>query len=389
MTPWLRPVAAAVYGKPVLLVMLVMTVCAWSAATEIYWAVLQAPHHGESAALGLMVMDLAYSCALAFFLLSLLQDLEELRLPQLRQLQAAALLLILTTAFLAPCAIVWSLGGPRRDVVMMVMGAMVGTGGARLWRCGSRTRNSTDLPRPWRAVRLALGPPYATASWKRRVIELALLCAALGGAPMLVVIFRTSLNPLGFTLLLHIAQAVSFVIAIGLCWLWPLTRVVELFVSQGGALTELALLPGQGGSGQQLRRLCLVALSIPVAALLVLLALALGLAALEHLPRAVSLKVAVEFVLIPLFTLPVVAGRLTKPAALHPWAGALLMYSQTWWWFWIVWILPPESWHLLPAFFLWTVLVVIAIGLTFLVGLTVQSLRKLLRRPHPFVEISP
>jgi hypothetical protein len=125
-----------------------------------------------------------------------------------------------------------------------------------------------------------------------------------------------------------------------------------------------------------------------VGALLVLLALALALVAHEQLPRAVYVKVAVEFLMIPLFTLPVVASRLTKPPGPNPWSGALVMYSQTWWWFWIVWILPPQGWHSLPTIFIWAVLVVVAAGLAFLIGLTVHSLRKILQRPHPFVEVS-
>ncbi|HTC52394.1 MAG TPA: hypothetical protein VK700_10690 [Steroidobacteraceae bacterium] len=403
MMRWLRLAAVAIYANPTQLVTLVVMVCAWCAAAEIYWVALQVPHHGESATLVLIVMDLVYSWSLVFSVRELLQVLEELRIPQLRPLRAAALCLILALVFIAPCAFIGSLGAPARDVLLIAMGSLAGSGGALLWHGGSRTRkvpgvrlsaaarsaaDPAQVPRPWRAMRLALGPPYATTSWKRRVLELAVLCAVLGGAPLLVVSFENSLSPRGFPILLHIAEAMSFVVAIGLCWLGPLSRVVGLFVSQSEALAELALLPGQGGGRQQLRRLCLVALSVPVGALLVLLALALSLLELEHQPLAAYVKVTAVFVLIPLLTLPVLANRLTKPRAPNPWAGALVMYSQTWWWLWIAWNVNPARWQGLPALFRWVAWAVVAGGVTFLVGLTIHSLRKLARRPHPFVEVS-
>ena len=142
---------------------------------------------------------------------------------------------------------------------------------------------------------MALGAPYAPESWTRRVLELALLCALLASAPLLVLHFQGSLSPRGFPLLLHVAELLSFVIALGVCWLWPLVRVVTLVTSQSGTLTELALLPGQGSGRQQLARLCLVALSIPTGALLLLLVLALGVITLEHQPHVIYVKVAVEF----------------------------------------------------------------------------------------------
>jgi hypothetical protein len=339
---------------------------------------------------------------LVFFPLALLQDLEELRIPQLRQLFAAALIFILAAVFVAPCALVWLLGGSAGDVFRVAIGSIVGTVGALLWRSGSRARRAPGArlsapaviasvparrPRPWRAVRVALGAPYAPESWKRRVLELAILCAVLAAAPLLVLFFEGSLSPRGFPILLHVAELVSFVIAIGLCWLWPLVRVVTLVTSQSGTLTELALLPGQGTGRQQLRRLCLVALSLPAGALLVLLVLALGLVALEHLPHAFYVKVALEFLLIPLLTLPALAGRLTKPGGRDAWGGAMVLFSQTWTWLLIFWTTTPQSWQGFPRIFLWVAIAVVAVGLMFLVGMTVRSLRKLLQRPHPYVEV--
>ncbi len=409
MTHWVRPTAVAIGNKPVVLTMLLMAIFTWSAAAEIYWAALQVPHHGETASAVLAGLDVVYAWLLVFFLLGLLQDLEELRIPQLRPLWTAALVFILALVFVAPCALVWLLGGSAWDVVFMAIASVAGTVGALLWRSGARARQAAgarvnagivtvSLPaphphphphsQPWRAVRVALGAPYAPASWIRRVMELALLCAVLAGPPLLVLFFESSLSARGFPILLHIAEFMSFVIAIGLCWLGPLVRVVTLVTSQSGTLTELALLPGQGSGRQQLRRLCLVGLSLPAGALLVLLILALGLVALEHLPRAIYVKVALEFLLIPLLTLPALASRLTKGRAPNAWAGATVMFSQIWTWLLIFWTSTPENWHGFPRFFLWVAITVVAAGLVFLVGLTVHSLRKLLRRPHPYIEIS-
>jgi hypothetical protein len=405
MTSWVRPAATVISGNPVLLVALIMTVCTWCAAAEIYWVGLQGPHHGESAAAAavLVGVDVVYSWLLVSFLLALTRDLREMRVPQLRPLLTTSLMFILVLVFLAPCAVVWLLGGPAWDVLCMALGSLLGTVGPAMWRSGLRARQApvapqyvrpvTDSiaaprPRPWRAVRVALGAPYAPQSWKRRVIELALLCALLASAPLLVLHFQSSLSPRGFPILLNAAELVSFMIAIGLCWLWPLARVVTLVTSQSGTLTELALLPGQGSGRQQLRRLCLVALSIPTGALLALLVLALGVVALEHLPPVFYVKVGVEFLLIPLLTLPAMAGRLTKPRGLNAWGGAMLMFSQTWTWLLIFWTTTPENWHGAPRIFLWAAIAIIAVGLLFLVGLTVHSMRKLLRRPHPYMEVS-
>jgi hypothetical protein len=402
MMSWVRPAATVISSKPVLLVVLIMTVCTWCAAAEIYWVSLQASHH-ESAAVVLVGVDVAYSSLVVSFLLGLTRDLQELRIPQLRPLLTASVAFIFVLVFLAPCAVVWWVGGPAWDVLFMALGSVVGTAAPVLWQAASRahkapiarrdagpatTAQLAQRPHPWRAVRMALGAPYAPESWTRRVLELALLCALLASAPLLVLHFQGSLSPRGFPLLLHVAELLSFVIALGVCWLWPLVRVVTLVTSQSGTLTELALLPGQGSGRQQLARLCLVALSIPTGALLLLLVLALGVITLEHQPHVIYVKVAVEFLLVPVLTLPALAGRLNKPRGVNAWAGAMVMFSQVWTWLLIFWTSTPENWHGLPHIFLVGAIAVISVGLMFLVGLTVHAVRKLLRRPHPYMEMS-
>jgi hypothetical protein len=403
MTYWVRPAAIAICGKPTALLLALMSFFVWCAAAEIYWVSLQVPHHGESAAVVIVGLDVLYSWLLVYLLLALLRGLEELRIPQLRQLWAAALIFILALVFVAPCVLVWLLGGAAWDVLFMAMGSVAGTAGALLWRSGSRARHApgtrlnarsvtasvpAQSPTPWRAVRVALGAPYAPAPWKRRLLELALVCAVLAGAPLVLLLFESSLSPRGFPILLHVAEFMSFAIAIGLCWLWPLVRVVTLVTSQSGSMTELALLPGQGSGRQQLRRLCGVALSLPAGVLVALLVLALGLVALEHPPHAVYVKVGMEFLLIPLLTLPALAGRLTKPRGVNAWGGAMVLFSQTWTWVLIFWTATPENWHALPPIFFWAAIAVITVGSMFLVGMTIHALRRLLRRPHPYMEVS-
>jgi hypothetical protein len=376
-------------------------VCLWMSAAEIYWVVLQVPHHGGFAAVVLAGLNVVYSWLLVFCLAAVVQDLHELRLPQQRQPLAVALILTLAFVFVAPCALVWSLGGAGRDVFMIAMGSVAGTAGALLWRIGSRARHAPGVrrsagivtasvpaqrPQPWRAVRQILGPPFAPASWKRRALELAVLCAVVAGGPLLVLLFGKSLHRLAFSIVLHTVEFLSFLIAIGLCWIWPLSRLVALFNPHRGALTELALLPGQGGGRQQLRRLYLVALSVPTVALVLLLVPALGLVALEHLPRATFVKVAVEFLLVPVTTLPVVAGQLANPGAPNAWARPLVMISQIWPYTFIVWTTWDAAQHL-PVMWRWLGAAVVLAALMILLGMTIFSLRKVSRRPHPFVEV--
>jgi hypothetical protein len=301
----------------------------------------------------------------------------------------------------APCVLVWSLHGGARNVVMVPMGSVAGTAGALLWQLRSRARSvpgagvgaataasfvHAQAPQHWLAVRVALGPPYAPASWQRRVLELASLCATLAVAPILVLLYRSSMNPRGFAIVLYAAQVVSFVPAIALCWLWPLRRLVGVFNAQSGALTELALLPGLGGGRQQLRRLLLVALSLPAAGLVALLIIALRLVALEHPPNLGYTKLAVTFLLIALVTVPGVIGQIAKPRA--PVAWFALMLSQIWIYTYLAWIVPWDIARRLPVAWLWLTAAVILAALLVPIGMSVHSLRRILQRPHPFVETS-
>jgi hypothetical protein len=403
MTRWVRFAGRAIYGTPVLMATMLMMVAAWAAAAEIYEFAMQIPGHGESAAMLLVGLNVVCSCLLVFNLVAVVGDVRELRLPQQRQLLAVGLIFICGFIFVLPCALVWALNGGAREVVMVAMGSVAGAAGALLWQLRSRTRYvlgarpgaaavvsliPAQRPRPWQAVRFALGAPYAPASWQRRVLGLALLCAIVALAPILVVLYKSSMSPHGFTILLHVAEIVSFLPAIALCWLWPLRRLVALFNPQSAALTELVLLPGLGGGRQQLRRLLLVAVSLPAVGLVGLLIIALSMVALEHPPQIGYTKVVVTFLLIPLLTLPGVFGQIAKPQGPQaPVAWFAGMNSQLWLCTYLTWIVPWDMAHRLPVGWLWVTAAVVLAALMVPIGMSVASLRKILRRPHPFVEV--
>lgn len=406
MMRWLRFAGAALYGTPVLAVTLVLMLGAWSSAAEVYTVAIQVPGHGEFAAIVLMGLNVVCSWLLVFNLLGLVHDLQELRLPQHRQLLAIGVSCSVGSVFVAPCAIVWSLHGGARDVLMIGMGSVAGSAGGLLWRLRSGARSTpvvristaagvpsvpAQLPNPWRAVRVALGPPYAPASWHRRGIELVTGCAVVAAAPLLALLYEGSLQPRAFPYVLHAAQFVGFLSAIGLCWIWPLSRLVGIFNPERGALTELALLPGLGGGRQQLRRLCLVALGVPAVGLMLLLIGALMLVTLRHLPHVAYMQVGAQFLLIPLITLPILVSQIAKPGRSATWSVAVLMASQIWTFSILVWSgiwdanVPDSSpLHMIRRL---AVGLVLAALMTFM-GFSIYSLRKLLKRPHPFVEIS-
>ncbi len=135
------------------------------------------------------------------------------------------------------------------------------------------------------------------------------LAPSVAGAPLLVLLYEASLQPRAFPYVLHATEFVGFLAAIGLCWVWPLSRLVAIFNPERGALTELALLPGFGSGRQQLRRLYLVALGLPFAGLILLLISALVLVTLQHLRNGVYLQLTLEFLFIPLITLPILIGQ--------------------------------------------------------------------------------
>jgi hypothetical protein len=405
MTRWVRFAGSMINGTPILLVTLLLMVAAWSAAAEIYAAAIQIPGHGESAALVLAALDVVHSWVLVLNLAALVYDLQELRLPRHRQLLAIGLILIFGFIFVVPCTVVWSLHGGARDAFMIGMGSVTGVAGALLWRLRSRARNAPGAPisaailtsvpaqlaSPWRAVRVALGPPYAPVSWQRRGIELVSLCVLVAGAPILVVLYAGSIQPRAFPFVLHSTEFLGFMAAIGLCWAWPLSRLLAVFNPERGALTELALLPGLGSGGQQLRRLLLVALSVPAAGLSLLLISALILVTLQHLPHDAYLRLALNFLLVPLITLPILVIWLAKPTMPATWAATLFMVSQTWTFSMLVWsgiwdAGAPDT-VTVRMFRGLTVGLVLA-GLMIFFGFSGFSLRKILQRPHPFVEIS-
>jgi hypothetical protein len=406
MMRWVRFAGGALLGTPVLAVTLVLMLGAWTSAAEIYAVVIPVPGHGELAAIVLMCLNVVCAWLLVFSLLGLVHDLQELRLPRHRQLLGLGVTLIFGSTLVAPCAFVWWLHGGARDAVMIGAGSVAGATGALLWRLLSRVRNTPVLrisaltvvssvpaqcPNSWRAVRVALGPPYAPASWQRRGFELASLCAVVAAAPLLALFYEGSLQPRAFPYVLHAAQFVGFLAAVGLCWIWPLSRLVAIFNPERGALTELALLPGLGGGRQQLRRLCLVALGVPTVGVMLLLIGALMVVTRQHLPHVVYIQVAAQFLFIPLITLPILISQMAKPGRSAARSVAVLMLSQIWTFSTLIWSgmwdahvpdsSPLHMFRRLAVGLVLTALVVV-------VGFSVHSWRKLTRRPHPFVEIS-
>jgi hypothetical protein len=207
---------------------------------------------------------------------------------------------------------------------------------------------------------------------------------------MLALFYEGSLQPRVFPYLMHAAEFVGFLAAIGLCWVWPLSRLVGIFNPERGALSELALLPGLGGGTQQLRRLYLVALGVPAVGLILLLSGALLLVTLRHLPHVVYMQVAAQFLAIPLITLPILLGQIAKPAKSGTGTVAVLMASQIWTFSILVWSgmwernVPDSSpLHLFRRLTVGLVL----IALVVVIGFSAHSWRKLARRPHPFVEV--
>jgi sterol desaturase/sphingolipid hydroxylase (fatty acid hydroxylase superfamily) len=103
------------------------------------------------------------------------------------------------------------------------------------------------------------------------------------------------------------------------------------------------------------------------------------------------LKLAVQFVLIPLVTLPILIGQIAKPTGPR-WSVTVLLVCQVWTVSLIVW---SGMWNVAASdppvahTFRWLTVWVLLAGMTIVVGFSVYWLHKLLQRPHPFVEISP
>jgi hypothetical protein len=403
MSHWLRTSITTIGSTPNLLVVPLIMVCFWVAAADVYAAANMRPHHSETPAIVLAGVDFLFSCSLFFGLAKFNQQLRELRLPKRPQVLAAALALIVGPILLVPCALVWLSNGGTRDVLIIAMGSVAGMPAAFLGRLGFPTRQGTGVrckvtpmapPVPvrlpnWVVVRMALGPPYSPASWTRRLIQVAAVGAALSAAPILVHLFGGSPKTGFFNGALHAAEFVGFLPAVAMCWAWPLTRLVGIFAPQSAAQTELALLPGLGDGRQQLRRLCGVGLGIPAGGLVALLALAMSLVALEQRPHVIYMKLALEFILIPQFTLPILIGQIVKPRRLAAWRLTALITSQSLAFTFLLWMPiwdAPDSG--LAHQLRWLTVALVLAGLTIIVGYSIYSLRKFLQRPHPFVEIS-
>jgi hypothetical protein len=404
MTRWPRASIAAIGHTPILPVMLVLLVTFWFSAGEIYAAATARPHHGETAAIVLGGLNFLFSCGLFFALARFDRQLRELRLPKQPQVRAAALGFIIGPILLAPCALVWWLNGGARDVLIIAMGLVAGMPAAFLAHSLSSVRHGTGgqreltamapsalarAPKPWAAARIALGPPFSPAPWSKRLMQLAALGAVLSVAPIVVHFFEGSLKPGVFRGALHAAEFVGFFPAIALCWAWPLTRLAAILGPPSAEQAELALLPGLGGSRAQLRRLCLVGLGVPIGALGALLVLALGLAALEQRPHPIYAAMVLEFLLIQAVTFPMLFGQMNKPgqfSALKLTAG---ITSPSIAFTWVIWLSiweGPDSPVLHTLRLLGCGLVLLSLAISS--GYLVYSMRKFLRRPHLFVEMS-
>jgi hypothetical protein len=393
MIRWLKSGAVAVCTTPRLPVVMILMAGFWAASAQIHSALIAASRGGEFVAVMLAILTLPFSCWLFANFLKLAHDLRELCVPKRRQLVAGALSLILVLTWGVPCGLLAWGHWAARELLVVALAMPAGLAVALLWRVfGHAAAVQAAAPADRRrALRIFLGPPYAPVSWRRRLIQVALVCAVLALPPVLVGVFGAGLSPRNFAVLLHAAELAGLFAATGLCWIWPLSRAVALFNSAPGTLSELALLPGLGDGRQRLRRLLLTAMGLPGAGLAMLLATGLAVSWRENLPDAILWKVVVEFLLILITTLPLMLGQIARPRAVGPWYLPLAMASQVWTFSLCLWMVP---WEVLPLFMslrwlAWLTIAVVSSGLAFVVGSAIHSVREISRRPQPFVEISP
>lgn len=378
-----------------------------TASAEIYATLLDAPGRPESGALLLVAANMFIAGWLSFNLLQLAHELKQLRLPEHRQVTGAPLAFLLGVTLVGPCALVFSLHGSVRDLLVTSAGACAGIAGGLLWRYRGSARlpasshaqtfgaveSSSRPPPPLRTLRIMLGAPYAPASWRRRFIEIAVVCAVLVSAPLLVIIISLSAGFRFLRFAFHASELVGLLAAMALCWSYPLNRVLALLDPRRGALAELAVLPGLGNGRRQRRQLYLTTLSLPTAALVGLLIVAFGAAWLQNMPSSVYWRLAMQFALFPLVTLPMLLSQLARRTVLTGRLAptAFLSLSQAWTLTPMIWTWPAEApalWLLhAPAIFGLVVAAVLALPLV-LVGQTIYFLRKLALRPHPFVDVS-
>jgi len=393
MMRWVWAGATALCGAPRVLIAILMMFCLWAAVGEIVTAATTLPHRGEFAAVMLCAFNMPFAGVLFANFLSLARDLRELRLPHRWPLLAVSLTFLVVLLVLVPSVLAWSWHTGLFDVLIVAAAAIVGAALGWLWTLRARAR---DLGRAWKkarvsgrsqALRVALGPPYAPTSWAVRLTQFGLLCAALILAPTLVGVFGGgSLSAPDFAILLHVAEFLSFIVAIVLCWIWPLSRVVILFNPERGALSELALLPGLSDRDLRLRHLCRVVMTLPVTGLLTLLVMAFGVARLAHVADDAYIKLALEFLLIPMVTVPVLLGQIAQRKAQAVWSVVFFMAAQTLTLTVLLWTL---SWNMYAVPTLrWLIVAFVLVCLTVVVMTSLHSLRRISQRPHLFMDVS-
>jgi hypothetical protein len=390
MIRWLRSSAVAICATQHVLIVIILMFGLWAAAAELYSALIAGSHRGEFLALVLSIFTIPFSYWLFTNLLQLAHDLRELCVPQRRQLLAGALSFILGLMWVIPCALLAVGHWAARDLLLAAMGMPAGCCVALLWRVFGRHSpfRAGGFAGPRRALRILLGKPYAPVSWPMRLMQLILLCAVLAMPPVLVGVFGGALSRESFAALVHAAELLGFLAAVGLCWIWPLSRVVALFRPAHGSLSELALLPGMGEGRQRLQQLLTAAIGVPAVGLGTLLIVGLGVAWREDLPAAIYWKVLIEFLLILIITLPIVLGQIAhpRPRAIQP----TFVMSQIWIFSLSLWMVPWDALRLFMAlrWLAWLTIAVVLSGLVYVVGWAIRSLREISRRPHLFVEIN-
>jgi hypothetical protein len=385
---------------------LLMVLGSWIASAEIYATLLEAPQRPESGALLLVAGNMFMAGWLSFNVLQLAHELKQLRLPEHRQVIGAPLAFVLGVTLVGPCALVFSLQGGVRDVLVVSAGACMGIAGALLCRYRGSARlsetshaqtlgaaeSSSRPPPPLRTLRMMLGAPYAPASWRRRFIEIAVVCAVLVSPPLLVILISLSPAFRFFRFAIHAAELGGLLAAISLCWIYPLNCVLALLDPKRGALTELAVLPGLGNGTRQRRQLYLVTLSLPTAALVGLLIVAVSAAWLQNLPSSVYWSLAMQFAVFPLLTLPMLLSQLARRTEMTGiFAPTAFLLGQAWTLTPTIWTWPmgwPPLWSLHGPGIFGLVVAALLAWLLVLVGQIIYFLRELALRPHPFVDVS-
>jgi hypothetical protein len=392
MMRWLWAGATALCGAPRVLVAILVMFCLWGAVGEIVTAATTLTHRGEFAAVMMCSFNMPFAGVLFANFLHLARDLRELRLPHRRPLLAAAMAFGVVLMVLAPSLLAWSWHTGLVDVLLVaaaaIAGAALGWLGTLRGRARSqgRVRKMAGMIGRSQVLRVVLGPPYAPTSWLVRLTQIGVLSAALLIAPVLVGVFGGSLSEPNFAILLHVAELLSFLVAIGLCWIWPLSRMVILFNPERGGLSELALLPGLGERDLRLRQLGRVVMTLPLAGLLVLLLVALGVARMAQVADDVYIKLALEFLLIPVVTLPLLLGQIAHRGATGVWSVGFFMATQIIALTVLFWTLSSKI--LAIPTLRWLIVGFVLVTVTIVLITSLHSLRRISQRPHLFMDLS-